>query len=199
VASEKICVVVVSGTRERLQMAAMVASVAAVSGIEVTVFLSMNAVPYFIKGASTDAPGEGGIADLMVKKKAPDFKTLFPDPHAEGVRFYNKTGIYPINHGMVIKREIVEKHPWVALNIYKAFERANEIAEAQRREAVEYHLEVGLLAPEARAALATPVLHHGIRRNRKVLAAAAQYSCEQGLTPRVMNLEELFAPSTMEQ
>jgi peroxiredoxin family protein len=58
-------------------MAAMVASVAAVSGIEVTVFLSMNAVPYFIKGASTDAPGEGGIADLMVKKKAPDFKTLF--------------------------------------------------------------------------------------------------------------------------
>jgi peroxiredoxin family protein len=77
VAAEKICVVVVSGTRERLQMAAMVASVAAVSGIEVTIFLSMNAVPYFIKGASTDAPSEGSFGDLMVKKKAPDFKTLF--------------------------------------------------------------------------------------------------------------------------
>ena len=128
----------------------------------------------------------------------PAIKPLF-DKAAEAVRYYTKTGIYPINHGMVIKREIVEKHPWVALNIYKAFERANEIAEAQRREAVEYHLEVGLLAPEARAALATPVLHHGIRRNRKVLEAAAQYSCEQGLTPRVMKLEELFAPSTMEQ
>ena len=76
-AAEKICVVVVSGTRERLQMAAMVASVAAVSGIEVTIFLSMNAVPYFIKGASTDAPSEGSFGDLMVKKKAPDFKTLF--------------------------------------------------------------------------------------------------------------------------
>ena len=76
-AVEKICVVVVSGTRERLQMAAMVASVAAVSGIEVTIFLSMNAVPYFIKGASTDAPSEGSFGDLMVKKKAPDFKTLF--------------------------------------------------------------------------------------------------------------------------
>jgi len=77
VAVEKICVVVVSGTRERLQMAAMVASVAAVSGIEVTIFLSMNAVPYFIKGASTDAPSEGNFGDLVVKKKAPDFKTLF--------------------------------------------------------------------------------------------------------------------------
>ena len=76
-AGEKICVVVVSGTRERLQMAAMVASVAAVSGIEVTIFLSMNAVPYFIKGASNDAPSEGSFGDLIVKKRAPDFKTLF--------------------------------------------------------------------------------------------------------------------------
>jgi 4,5-dihydroxyphthalate decarboxylase len=36
----------------------------------------------------------------------PDIKTLFPDPAAEGMRFYAKTGIYPINHGMVVKREI---------------------------------------------------------------------------------------------
>jgi len=77
VSAEKICVVVVSGTRERLQMAAMVASVAAVSGIEVTIFLSMNAVPYFIKGAATAAPSEGCFGDLVVQKKAPDFKTLF--------------------------------------------------------------------------------------------------------------------------
>ena len=76
-ASEKICVVVVSGTRERLQMAAMVASVAAVSGIEVTIFLSMNAVPYFVKGAAIGPPSEGAFGDLVVKKKAPDFKTLF--------------------------------------------------------------------------------------------------------------------------
>ncbi len=76
-AGEKICVVVVSGTRERLQMAAMVASVAAVSGIEVTIFLSMNAVPYFVKGASAVPPNEGSFGELVVKKKAPDFKTLF--------------------------------------------------------------------------------------------------------------------------
>ena len=76
-AAQKICVVVVSGTRERLQMAAMAASVAAVSGIEVTIFLSMNAVPHFIKGASGNAPSEGAFGDLLVTKKAPDFKTLF--------------------------------------------------------------------------------------------------------------------------
>jgi len=76
-AVEKICVVVVSGSRERLQMAAMAASVAAVSGIEVTIFLSMNAVPHFIKGTALVAPSEGTFGDLIVQKKAPDFKTLF--------------------------------------------------------------------------------------------------------------------------
>jgi len=129
----------------------------------------------------------------------PDFKTLFPDPHAEGVRYYNKTGIYPINHGMIIKREIAERHPWTVLNIFKAFVKANEIAEKNRREAVQYHLETGLLPTEARKALETPLIRHGIKANRKVLETVAQYSHEQGLTPRLIKLEELFAPSVMDQ
>ena len=129
----------------------------------------------------------------------PDFKTLFSDPHAEGVRFYQKTGLYPINHGMVIKREIAERHPWVVLNLFKAFQQANELAERSRREAVEYHLETGLLPAAARKALATPLIRHGVAANRKVLETAAQWSFEQGLTPRLMKLEELFAPSVMEQ
>ena len=85
------------------------------------------------------------------------------------------------------------------LNIFKAFEQANEIAEKARMEAVGYHLETGLLPPEAREALATPLIRHGIEANRKVLETAALYSFEQGLTPRLMKLEELFAPSVMEQ
>jgi 4,5-dihydroxyphthalate decarboxylase len=131
--------------------------------------------------------------------KHPDFKTLFSDPHAEGVRSFEKTGIYPINHGMVIKREIAERHPWVVLNIFKAFQKANELAEKARREAVEYHLETGLLPASAKKALTTPLIKHGIAANRKVLETAAQYSFEQGLTPRLIKLEELFAPSVMEQ
>jgi 4,5-dihydroxyphthalate decarboxylase len=129
----------------------------------------------------------------------PDFKTLFPDPHAEGVRYYQKTGIYPINHGMVIKRAIAEKHPWAVLNIFKAFQKANDMAEKARMEAMEYHLETGLIPRETRAVLSTPLIRHGIAANRKVLETTAQYSYEQGLTPRLMKLEEIFAPSVMEQ
>jgi 4,5-dihydroxyphthalate decarboxylase len=129
----------------------------------------------------------------------PDIKPLFPDPAAEGVRYFRKTGIYPINHGMVVRRAIVERHPWVVLNLYKAFEQANEVATEQRMAHVEYHLASGALAPEARAALRRPVLLHGIKANRKILETAAVYSHEQGLTPRLMKLDEVFAKSALEQ
>jgi 4,5-dihydroxyphthalate decarboxylase len=146
--------------------------------------------------AGTNNLVDRSSADLY---RHPDFKTLYPDPHAEGVRFYKKTGIYPINHCMVVKREIAERHPWVVLNIFKAFQKANDIAEKVRKEAVEYHLETGLLPAEARKAIATPIVTHGIAANRKTLETTAQWSFEQGLTPRLMKLEELFAPSVMEQ
>lgn len=75
--SDRISIMVVSGTLERLQMAAMVASVGAVSGNEVVVFLSMNALPFFRKGDRSQPPAEGGMGKLLVEKKAPPFKQLF--------------------------------------------------------------------------------------------------------------------------
>jgi len=129
----------------------------------------------------------------------PDIRYLFPDPKAEGVRYFNKTGLYPINHCVAIKREVAEKHPWVILNLYKAFERANAIADGQRMEHVDYFLETGRLPSEAKNALAAPLVRYGVTANRRVLETAAQYSVEQGLTPRFLKLNEVFAPSTMEQ
>jgi 4,5-dihydroxyphthalate decarboxylase len=100
---------------------------------------------------------------------------------------------------MVIKRELAEKHPWAITNILKAFNQANALADRQRAEHVEYHLETGLLPAQARKALQTPIISHGIIANRLVLETIAQYSLEQGLTPRLMKLDELFAASMMAQ
>ena len=74
--ASKISIVVVSGTLERLQMAAMMASVGAVSGNEVTVFLSMNSLAHFRRGAALPA-AEGAFGKLLVEKKAPGFRQLF--------------------------------------------------------------------------------------------------------------------------
>ena len=97
--------------------------------------------------------------------------------------FYEKTGLYPINHGGVIKREIVEKHPWAVLNLFNAFQQAAELADKQRMAYAGYHLETGLLPPEADKALQKPLARHGIRFNKKVLDTWLQYSYEQGVTP----------------
>jgi 4,5-dihydroxyphthalate decarboxylase len=129
----------------------------------------------------------------------PDIKPIFPDPKAEGIRFYNKTGLYPINHGMIMKREIAEANPWAILNVYKAFQQANAVATKQRMEHVDAYIEAGLLPGDAKAVLSQPLIQHGIVANRAVLETAAQYSFEQGLTPSLTKLEEVFSENTMDQ
>lgn len=75
--SNKISIMLISGKREQLQMAAMVASVGAVSGNDVTVFLSMNALAFFTKNNDAKAPADGPMGTLLEEKNAPDFMELF--------------------------------------------------------------------------------------------------------------------------
>ena len=93
-----------------------------------------------------------------------------------------------------MRRDVFEKEPWVALNLIKAFNRANDIANAQRVEHVADHLATGLLSGDAK----TPLIQHGVKANRKVIETIAQYSLEQGLTSRLVKVEELYAPNVME-
>jgi 4,5-dihydroxyphthalate decarboxylase len=81
----------------------------------------------------------------------------------------------------------------------KAFNQANDIANRQRMAHTEYYFETGLLPAEGRSALRSPLITHGVEANRLVLETIAQYSVEQGLTNRLMKLDEIFAPSTMKQ
>ena len=150
----------------------------------------LDAVVHYIVNANLV---DRSTADLW---RHPDIRPLFADPVAEGVRYYRKTGLLPINHGMVIRRSLAERHPWVVLNVLKAFERANEIAERERLEHARYHAATGLVSEDG---LQTPLVRHGVKANRLVLETAARYSVEQGLTPREVVLAELFSASTLEQ
>ncbi|HUX18401.1 MAG TPA: DsrE/DsrF/DrsH-like family protein [Acidithiobacillus sp.] len=70
-------IICLSGAREKLQFAAMAASVAAVSGTEVHIFVSMNAFPYFIKGHRKEAPHEGAMGKIMAERNVPPFYHIF--------------------------------------------------------------------------------------------------------------------------
>ena len=125
------------------------------------------------------------------------FKPLF-DRAAEPKRYFAKTGIYQINHGMVIRRSIFERYPWAALNIYNAFAQARGQVISARDTSLLRHFEPGLIGEDARRALAMDPMAYGVTGNRKVLETITQYVHEQGLTARRVGLEEMFAPSTMD-
>lgn len=108
--TSKISILVVSGTHERLQMAGMVASVGAVSGSEVTVFLSMNALQYFIKGHDAIAPAEGAFGDVMAQKNVPPFKSLFENAVELG-----DARIFPCSMAMdVLDAEVEDLEPYLS-------------------------------------------------------------------------------------
>jgi 4,5-dihydroxyphthalate decarboxylase len=133
--------------------------------------------------------------DLRNRK---DIRTLFPDPAAEGVRYYKKTGYYPINHCVVFKREIAEKYPWAVLNVFKGFDEAKNQVRDQGRAAASVYFDLGLLPSEQRSALDADPYSYGLKANRKVLESITQFSFEQGLTPRVLKLDEVFHPATLD-
>lgn len=125
-------------------------------------------------------------------------KLLFPDRTAESARYYNKTGIYPINHGMVIRRDVHEKYPWAAVNIYHAFMEAKAETDRIAQKTMEDYTACGLVDPKANSMFAADPKSYGVRSARKVIETISQFVHEQGLTDRQVKVEELFAPATME-
>src|ERR1700689_3678165 len=100
---------------------------------------------------------------------------------------------------MGLKREIAQDNPWTVLNIFKASTLGKEGANKGRWGRARSHFRAGLISKEDYEALAKPVVTRGIKANRHVLETAAQYSFEQGLTPRLVKLEEVFAANAMDE
>ena len=121
--SNRISIMVISGSREKLQMAAMVASVGAVSGSDVHVFLSMNALTYFVKGAAQEPPAEGQVGTLLAQKKAPPFRELFASAVDLG-----DAKIYPCSMAMdvlALERENLEDFVGEPMGLTKFLDEAS--------------------------------------------------------------------------
>jgi 4,5-dihydroxyphthalate decarboxylase len=125
-------------------------------------------------------------------------KPLFKDKQAETRRYFAKTGIYPINHAVVIKRELYERHPWLALNLYHAFMAAKKETENDTLETLQAYFDTGLIDPAGQQGLQSDPKAYGMKASRQVIDTISQYVHEQGLTDRRVAVEELFAPSTLE-
>lgn len=116
--------------------------------------------------------------------------------------YYRRSGIFPIMHAVGIRRDIYEKYPWVAVNLYQAFSEAKRISQAELFETAA--LKIGLpwvvsSALSAQEVLGPDIFPYGVRSSLKTLQAAIRYSMEQHTAVREITVEEMFPASTMEE
>jgi 4,5-dihydroxyphthalate decarboxylase len=126
-----------------------------------------------------------------------DIRTLFADPKGEARRYYGKTGLFPINHTLVVRRSVLEQHPWVAQSLCDMFARAKEMQRVERDAQLESYVATGLLDAGAVANLARDPMPYGVVAARRELETIARYDFEQGLAKRVVGLDEIFAESML--
>ena len=132
----------------------------------------------------------------------PKVARLYPDYRGAERDYFRKTGIFPIMHAVGVRRDVLEKHPWLAQSIYKAFAQAKLMADAEFAETTA--LKIGLPWVNAeyddtRALMGDDFWSYGLNdANRNTLNAMARYSYEQGLAVRLLTVEEMFAESTID-
>jgi 4,5-dihydroxyphthalate decarboxylase len=127
---------------------------------------------------------------------------LFPDTVAAEKAYYASTGIFPIMHVVVLRREVYQRHRWVAQSLTKALTEAKQQAYARIYDAsalrfmepwLNQHLE------DARQLLGEDYWSYGLgEANRNVLATFLRYHHEQGLSRTLRTPEQLFAPEALE-
>ena len=135
-------------------------------------------------------------SDLIKPMLAKDKRVarLFPDPKKEEVAYYQKTGIFPIMHVLGLRQSLAEQHPWVAVNLFRAFNEAKAIAMARMQNPRIVPLAWYRDAwEEQERILGTDPWEYGLTdKNRKNLETLIGYSHEQGLIKKKPAPEQLF-------
>lgn len=124
-----------------------------------------------------------------MKADLPNIKPLIPDARNASFDYFRKTGIYPINHGVVIKNSLLKERPSLAGDLFRAFEASKAIYLKNLNGNVETAWDKA--AAENAKVVGDP-FPYGIEANRKALEAITQFGVDQHMTPRKYTVEELF-------
>jgi 4,5-dihydroxyphthalate decarboxylase len=120
---------------------------------------------------------------------------LFQDYQAVEQAYFEATAIFPIMHVLAIKRPILERHPWVARNLFKAFEEAKQrsLARAAEFTASRFPIPWGTFYFDRAQELFGPdPFPYGVEPNRVTLEAFTAFAHEQGVAHRRVDIAELF-------
>jgi 4,5-dihydroxyphthalate decarboxylase len=144
---------------------------------------------YTARAPSTFRGGEGPI------------QRLFPDYGAVERVYFAKTKIFPIMHTVVIRREVYESNRWVAQSLYKALIESQRLAQEDLYQTAALKIMLPWLLPhveETEKAMGRDFWPYGLEPNQHTLSTFLRYSFEQGLSKRLLEPIELFAPESLE-
>ena len=161
--------------------------------IDLSVLPGQASVARMLAEGELDAVIHSSMIEPMLEGD-PRVGRLFPDYKAEEVKYFNKTGIFPIMHVLGIKQEIIDEHPWVATNLQRAFDASKAIAMRRmvnpRIAPLAWYMEQW---EEERALLGPDPWEYGLgAQNRKTLETMIGYSHEQGLIGKKHAVDDLF-------
>lgn len=128
-------------------------------------------------------------------------RRLFENFVDEEQAYFRKTGIFPIMHTVVIRREVYEEHPWVAQTLYKAFCEAHRKSYQDLEETAALKTMLPWLTAhleETRREMGKDFWPNGLEHNRETIDTFLRYHHEQGLSRRRLRVEDVFAPEAVE-
>jgi 4,5-dihydroxyphthalate decarboxylase len=136
-----------------------------------------------------------GLPDAL--RTSPDVQRLFPDFHARELDYFRRTRIFPIMHLVAIRRDVYERHPFIATSLYRAMTDAKDIALAKMRDlgALRYMLPgMPVEIDEIDDVFGGDPWPYGVEANRPTLEALVRYLAEQSLIQAPISVDDLFVP-----
>jgi 4,5-dihydroxyphthalate decarboxylase len=141
-----------------------------------------------------------GEIDAMLSARAPrglgqGIARLIRDYRPAEEDYYRKTQVYPIMHVVVVRSDVLARHPWVAMNLLKAFEEAKRRSYARLDEIGVSAVPLAWLADyvgQMKSLFGEDFFPYGVEKNRRTLDAFLQFGHEQGVFHRRLQPEDLF-------
>lgn len=133
------------------------------------------------------------------RQKHPDVVRLFPDFESIEQRYYQDTRVYPIMHVIALRKSVLDANPWVARNLYAAFEESKRRSLERILDPAVSRYPVPWLTNHARRMQESfgDLFPYGIEANRPTLDLFMRYTYEQGIAHKLVTPEDIFPPGMM--
>lgn len=161
------------------------------------------------EGATLNAMLEAGEIDGFIGPRAPrcfaeghpQVGRLWSDSMAAAEDYYRRSRIFPIMHVLGVRRSLADAHPWLPGALLKAFTEAKRVAEDLLSDTSATKVTMPFVEDtldRARRLMGPDPWSYGLAPNAHVLDRFLDYHHAQGLSPRRVQVEELFHPGSVE-